>query len=389
MEKGRQPFVELMEAGRALTRIRDGRLYREGYGNFEAYCRERWHLGKSHAHRLIAAAGLATYLSPIGDTAPNHESQVRPLIGLANGQAAIAWQNAVKAARGGPVTAKHVKAAAAEFKPASRQAVTITTARNSTVDISVSVPDKANEPAQYFGEFNHSGQNSGILRCSTHRVPVVVIAGEGKQSEFLQYSLNSFPEFYCAASCGSISQALDEIRYKSPQIILMDNHLPGGNGTECIVRLRRLLPQVPVMIITSVKATDQLCNALLAGASGYLIQPVSVEELQAALREMMNGGARLCPRAQRLLLNGLHRFAEIEANPLTPRLRTVMAGLLAHRSAKEIATDSNLSVKAVQSARYRLYLKLHAHSAHEAIHHFLHGFASTREYRNHFPGTRR
>jgi hypothetical protein len=56
-------------------------------------------------------------LVPIGTSLPQHESQVRPLVGLPLEQAAQAWQNAEQLAGTGPVTAQHVKAAAAQFRP--------------------------------------------------------------------------------------------------------------------------------------------------------------------------------------------------------------------------------------------------------------------------------
>jgi len=75
LEKGIENFVD---AGNALSEIRDKRLYRFGFDTFEDYCQKRWQLSRSYAYRLIEAAGVVRNLSPIGNT-PTHESQVRPL----------------------------------------------------------------------------------------------------------------------------------------------------------------------------------------------------------------------------------------------------------------------------------------------------------------------
>jgi hypothetical protein len=105
--KGWDTFVEV---GRALTRIRDSKLYRERHATFEAYCRVRWHYAKSQAYRLIGAAQVVACLSPIGDIPkPSHEAQVRPLIGLKPEQAVAAWKKAVEKAAGRGVTARLVK----------------------------------------------------------------------------------------------------------------------------------------------------------------------------------------------------------------------------------------------------------------------------------------
>lgn len=106
-----------LEVGKALATIQRQRLYREHHKTFDAYCRERWQYGKSHAHRLIGAAEVVDHLSPIGDELPLplNESQVRPLIGLEAEDQVRAWKAAVQQAAGNGVTARLVRQAAAEF----------------------------------------------------------------------------------------------------------------------------------------------------------------------------------------------------------------------------------------------------------------------------------
>jgi hypothetical protein len=99
-----------IEAGTALLKIRDAKLYRASYSTFEAYCRNRWGFGRIHAHRLIGASGVAENLLPTGNI-PANEAQARPLVGLAPDQQRDAWTEAVATAPDGKVTAAHVKAA--------------------------------------------------------------------------------------------------------------------------------------------------------------------------------------------------------------------------------------------------------------------------------------
>lgn len=117
IKRGWDTFVDV---GKALATIQRDRLYRgEKYQTFEAYCRERWQYGKSHAHRLIGAAQVVEHLSPIGDTMslPLNEAQVRPLIGLDPEDQRKAWQAAVEQAAGKSVTARLVRKAAEAFIP--------------------------------------------------------------------------------------------------------------------------------------------------------------------------------------------------------------------------------------------------------------------------------
>ena len=106
-----------LEVGRSLARIRDGRLYRQHYGTFEVYCRAKWQYGRHYANHLIAAAETVEHLVTKVTILPKCKTQVRPLAGLRPEQALKGWQKAIELARGGEVTAKHVQAAVAEFKP--------------------------------------------------------------------------------------------------------------------------------------------------------------------------------------------------------------------------------------------------------------------------------
>lgn len=73
IEAGLATFIRV---GRALSVIRDSRLYRATHDTFEDYCRERWGWSRQHATRQIQAAEVASTLSPIGDN-PSKESQAR------------------------------------------------------------------------------------------------------------------------------------------------------------------------------------------------------------------------------------------------------------------------------------------------------------------------
>lgn len=105
----RSGIGSFVEVGRALQRIRDGRLYREDFDTFKSYCITRWLMKRAHAYRLIEGATIAESLSPIGDK-PRSESQARPLSALPRNKQSEAWAEAVRTAPGGKVTAKHVEA---------------------------------------------------------------------------------------------------------------------------------------------------------------------------------------------------------------------------------------------------------------------------------------
>jgi hypothetical protein len=118
IEHGVKTFVEV---GHALTVIRDQRLYRERYETFDTYLRERWDLERTYAHRIIEASEVMNRLLPIGNILPVNEAQARPLAGLPPEQQVEVWQEAVKTAPAGKVTAKHVQATVKRVKGSSTE----------------------------------------------------------------------------------------------------------------------------------------------------------------------------------------------------------------------------------------------------------------------------
>lgn len=110
IQAGLATFVEV---GNALMEIREGKLYRETHGTFEAYCKEKWGMSKMHAHRLMGAAEVTSNLDSNQLVTPSSESQVRPLAHLPPDQQKEVWAKAVEIGGGKP-TAKDVQRAVVE-----------------------------------------------------------------------------------------------------------------------------------------------------------------------------------------------------------------------------------------------------------------------------------
>jgi hypothetical protein len=100
----------VVEAGRALQRVRDLRLYRDTYATFEAYCQQRWNLSRPRAYQLIAAADAVENLRQSARILPTNEAQARELASLTPALQAEVWGEVVEAAPTSSITAKHVQA---------------------------------------------------------------------------------------------------------------------------------------------------------------------------------------------------------------------------------------------------------------------------------------
>ncbi len=104
IDRNRRSFYVI---GKALHEIRENRLYKlVCFNTFEAYAKQRWSIGKSHAYRLIEAYRVIENLSPIGDILPENESQVRPLVPLKPLEQRRIWRQFL--ASGMDLTAKNI-----------------------------------------------------------------------------------------------------------------------------------------------------------------------------------------------------------------------------------------------------------------------------------------
>jgi hypothetical protein len=117
IEKGMNHFVEV---GTALMIIRDEKLYKDTFRTFKEYCKERWGFSRIQAYRLIKAYNVSGNLLPMGNK-PTSERQLRPLTHLEPEQQKQVWNQAVKTAPNGKVTARHVEKVIDELEMASSE----------------------------------------------------------------------------------------------------------------------------------------------------------------------------------------------------------------------------------------------------------------------------
>src|ERR1043165_6451394 len=103
--------------------------------------------------------------------------------------------------------------------------------------------------------------------------------------------LNRSEGYTCPTHYGSAEAALEGLPEVKPDVVLMDINLPGMNGVECVRRLKQVLPQTQAIMLTVYEDTENIFNALAAGASGYLLKRTPTAELLAAIRQVLQGGS--------------------------------------------------------------------------------------------------
>jgi two-component system NarL family response regulator len=184
--------------------------------------------------------------------------------------------------------------------------------------------------------------------------------------------LDEEPGIEVVAECADGLDAVDRIVELAPDLVLIDVRMPGISGIEATRRARTLVPNLKVAILTVSEDDEDLFAAVRAGATGYLLKEVSIEELPAAVRAVARGQSLISPSmASRLLIefNALSRRVE-EQRGTAPRLsdrelevlRLVARGL----SNKDIAAELVIAENTVKNHVRNILEKLQLRSRMEA-----------------------
>src|SRR6266540_23211 len=179
--------------------------------------------------------------------------------------------------------------------------------------------------------------------------------------------------FQCLSQHATAEAALDALPRERPNVVLMDINLPGMSGVECVRRLKQLVPQTQAVMLTVYEDTENIFNALAAGASGYLLKRTSSAELLAAIREVYRGGSPMTTHIARKVVQSFQN-ASATAQPtenLSPREQEVLDCLSQGFLYKEIAEKLGISYETVHTYIRRIYEKLQVRTRTEAVAKFL------------------
>ena len=185
--------------------------------------------------------------------------------------------------------------------------------------------------------------------------------------------ISSFPDFTCVCSCVSAEEALVVIPEAKPDVVLMDVFLPKMTGIECTARLKAMLPNMPVVMLTNSDEDEILFQALQSGADGYLLKRTKPADLRAALLDVMSGGAPMTSEIARHVVASFRRkTGSVDlAHAISSREEEILVLLTKGFSNKEIADEIHLSVETVRSHLKNIYTKMHVRSRTEAVAHYM------------------
>ncbi|WP_327102154.1 response regulator transcription factor [Nonomuraea glycinis] len=170
--------------------------------------------------------------------------------------------------------------------------------------------------------------------------------------------------------------ALDVIAAARPDVVLLDLRMPRYDGIWALGRLRERGIETPVLVLTTFNDDDLVLKALRAGARGYLLKDVTVEQLTGAVRALAGGGTLIAPsitdRLLRAIRSGPSPAAAAPAQELTERELEVMRLVAEGYSNREIAGALFLAEGTVKNYVSTILLKLDARDRTNAVLRALH-----------------
>jgi len=215
-------------------------------------------------------------------------------------------------------------------------------------------------------------------------IQVALVEDDAGVRSNLAKMIDGAPGFHCQAAYPDAGAALKGIPAHRPDVVLMDINMPGMLGTECVSRLKAIVPGLPVLMLTVYDDSEQVFKSLMAGATGYLLKRTTKEKLLEAIREITSGGAPMSRSIARRVVQFFHDIKQEapaseqapEVKTLTDREEQVLSLLAKGYAYKEIADLLHISFETVRTHVRTIYDKLHVHSRTEA----------TLKYLGHQPG---
>lgn len=170
------------------------------------------------------------------------------------------------------------------------------------------------------------------------------------------------------------AEAIRQAESLAPDVVLMDVRMPRISGIEAAATIAASAPSSKILMLTVSDEEDDLYEAIKAGAAGYLLKEISIEEVATAIRAVVSGQSLISPSMASKLLSeftNLAKKADERQSVPTPRLTDreleVLELVAQGLTNRDIATELYISENTVKNHVRNILEKLHLHSRMEAV----------------------
>ncbi len=177
--------------------------------------------------------------------------------------------------------------------------------------------------------------------------------------------------FDIVSDYASAEAAIKQLPQDQPDVVLSDINLPGMSGIDCVRKLKPQMPNTQFVMLTVYEDTENIFQALTAGATGYLVKRASRSELLESIVSVHRGESPMSSGIARKIVASFQRTEPAETDKLSPREKQVIELLAQGFLYKEIADQLQLSIPTVNGYIRSIYEKLQVHSRSQAVAKFL------------------
>lgn len=188
--------------------------------------------------------------------------------------------------------------------------------------------------------------------------------------------INQEADMTVAGEAEDAPKAFDLVSKLSPDVVLVDVSLKGGNGIELIKNLKARYPDLPMLVLSMHDETLYAERALRAGGRGYIMKEEAIEQVLVGIRKVLAGEIFLSERMKnRMLQQMAGNKGKVVSSPielLTDREIEVFRLIGEGHSTRQIAGELHLSVRTVEAYREYIKVKLNLKNAIELAQHAFH-----------------
>jgi DNA-binding NarL/FixJ family response regulator len=201
-------------------------------------------------------------------------------------------------------------------------------------------------------------------------IRVAIIEDQEQTRNMLTSLMGLYEEYDCVGAFESAENAIKHIPELEPDVVLVDIHLPGLSGTQCVAKLKGSYPKMQFVMCTSLEDTETIFAALQAGATGYITKSTTSQKIIEAIHDAYHGGSPMSSQIARKVISFFHHTTE-KVNKELDKLSTREQEILEHLSKgyryKEIAGLLFINIETVRKHIHNIYEKLQVNSRTDAL----------------------
>jgi DNA-binding NarL/FixJ family response regulator len=193
---------------------------------------------------------------------------------------------------------------------------------------------------------------------------VVIIEDDQTIREGYAYLIDKTSPYAIVNAYPSFDVAKQHLLKDCPDVILLDIQLPGTSGIAALPQLKKMLPDVHIIMLTVYEDEKTILDALASGASGYFTKNTPSSKIIDSIKEVMSGGGPMSLNVAKTVIKSMQKNFD---SPLTKREAQILDLIAAGKDRSQIAQELFIEIETVKTHIKNIYIKLNVNSRADAI----------------------